>query len=119
MREHGLEAPQRANHPHSPKAHDGTIIPEKLHVMWDTDLIGTMTVQGAHAAVFVAVYHYSGEYVGIHTSAWATRFQALEQARQGIRECFSVGLFPVRRKRSFTYIKNRCAADVQKFELCY
>lgn len=31
----------------------------------------------------------------------------------------SVGLFPVRRKRSFTSSKNRCTPDLRKFELCY
>jgi putative transposase len=88
MREHGLQAPQRAGHPHGPKAHDGTIIPEKPNVMWGTDLTGTMTVQDGHAAVFVAVDHYSGECVGIHASVKATRFEALEPVRQGVRECF-------------------------------
>ena len=68
MREHGLQAAQRAGHPHGPKAHDGTIIPDKPDVMWGTDLTGTMTVQDGHAAVFVAVDHYSGECVGIHAS---------------------------------------------------
>ena len=31
----------------------------------------------------------------------------------------SVGLFPVRRKRSFTSSKNRCTPDLRKFELRY
>jgi putative transposase len=88
MREHGLQAPQRAGHRHGPKAHDGTIIPERPHVMWGTDLTGTMTVQDGHAAVFVAVDHYSGECVGIHACITATRFEALEPIRQGVRDHF-------------------------------
>jgi transposase InsO family protein len=88
MREHGLQAAQRAGHPHGPKAHDGTIIPDKPDVMWGTDLTGTMTVQDGHTAVFVAVDHYSGECVGIHASVRATRFEALEPIRQGVRGNF-------------------------------
>jgi putative transposase len=88
MREHGLQAAQRTGNPHGPKAHDGTIIPDKPDVMWGTDLTGTMTVQDGHAAVFVAVDHYSGECVGIHASVRATRFEALEPIRQGVRDNF-------------------------------
>lgn len=71
-----------------PGAHDGTIIPDKPDVMWGTDLTGTMTVQDGHAAVFVAVDHYSGGCVGIHASVRATRFEALEPIRQGVRDNF-------------------------------
>ena len=88
MRENGLQAAQRTGHPHGPKAHDGTIIPEKPNVMWGTDLTGTMTIQDGHAAVFVAVDHYTGECVGIHASARANRFEALEPIRQGVRDYF-------------------------------
>ncbi len=88
MRQHGLQAPQRAGHPHGPKAHDGTIIPQQPNVMWGTDLTSTMTVEEGQAAVFVAVDHYSGECVGIHASGSATRFEALEPIRQGVRDYF-------------------------------
>jgi putative transposase len=88
MREHGLQAARRVGNPHGPKAHDGTIIPDKPDVMWGTDLTSTMTVQDGYAAVFVAVDHYSGECVGIHASVRATRFEALEPIRQGVRDYF-------------------------------
>jgi len=88
MREHGLQAPQRAGHPHGPKAHDGTIIPQQPNVMWGTDLTSTMTVEEGQAAVFVGVDHYTGECVGIHASGRATRFEALEPIRQGVRDYF-------------------------------
>jgi putative transposase len=88
MREHGLQDSQRSGHPHGPKAHDGTIIPDRPNVMWGTDLTGTMTVQDGHAVVFVGVDHYTGECVGIHASARATRFEALEPIRQGVRDYF-------------------------------
>jgi putative transposase len=38
--------------------------------------------------VFVAVDHYSAECVGIHAARRATRFEALEPIRQGVRRCF-------------------------------
>jgi transposase InsO family protein len=88
MREHGLQAPGRAGHPHGPKAHDGTIIPQQPNVMWGTDLTSTRTVEEGQAAVFVAVDHYTGECVGIHASGSATRFEALEPLRQGVRDYF-------------------------------
>ena len=56
--------------------------------MWGTDLTGTMTVGDGYAAVFVGVDHYSAECVGIHASARATRFEALEPIRQGVRDYF-------------------------------
>jgi putative transposase len=56
--------------------------------MWGTDLTTTFTGEGP-AAVFVAVDHCSAECVGIHVHARATRFEALEPIRQGVRRCFS------------------------------
>jgi putative transposase len=57
MREHGLLAHQRAGRPHGPRAHDGTIITERVDVMWGTDLTSVMTGEG-QAAVFIAVDHH-------------------------------------------------------------
>src|SRR5919107_210489 len=67
--------------------HDGTIIPDTVDAMWGTDLTATITGEG-QAAVFVAVDHCSAECVGIHAHARATRFQALEPIRQGVRRHF-------------------------------
>jgi putative transposase len=55
--------------------------------MWGTDLTTTITGEG-QAAVFVAVDHGSAECVGIHAHTRATRFQALEPIRQGVRQRF-------------------------------
>ena len=38
--------------------------------------------------MFVAVDHCSAECVGIHAAKRATRFEALEPIRQGVRRCF-------------------------------
>ena len=55
--------------------------------MWGTDLTTTITGEGP-AAVFVAVDHCSAECVGIHAHSRATRFEALEPIRQGVRRHF-------------------------------
>ncbi len=88
MRQHNLLAPTRVGSPRGPRNHDGTIIPDTLDAMWGTDLTTTTTGEG-QAAVFVAVDHCSAECVGIHAHArTATRFQALEPIRHGVRQRF-------------------------------
>jgi transposase InsO family protein len=87
MREKGLLAPSRVGTPRGPRPHDRTIIPEAVDLMWGTDLTTTVTGQG-QAAVFVAVDHHSAECVGIHAALRATRFEALEPLRQGVRRYF-------------------------------
>jgi putative transposase len=86
-REHGLLAPSRVGAPRGPRAHDGTIIPETVDTMWGTDLTTTWTGEG-RAAVFIAIDHCSADCVGIHAALRATRFEALEPIRQGVRRCF-------------------------------
>jgi putative transposase len=87
MREHGLLAPGRVGRPHGPEAHDGTIRTERVDEMWGTDLTSVLTGEGV-ASIFVAVDHGSTECVGIHAARRATRFEALEPIRQGVRERF-------------------------------
>ena len=65
MREHDLQAPQRAGHAHGPKAHDGTITTEAPDVMWGTDMTATVTVAAGPAFVFVAVDHCTAECIGL------------------------------------------------------
>ena len=88
MREHDLQAPQRAGHAHGPKAHDGTITTEAPDVMWGTDMTATVTVAEGPAFVFVAVDHCTAACIGLHAATRGTRFEALEPIRQGIRERF-------------------------------
>lgn len=87
MRENGLLAPARVGAPRGPRHHDGTIVPETVDAMWGTDLTTTITGEG-QVAVFVAVDHCSAECVGLHAARRATRFEALEPIRQGVRRCF-------------------------------
>jgi putative transposase len=86
-REHALQAPGRVGRPHGPRAHDGTIRTTRVDAMWGSDLASTLTAEG-QAAIFVAVDHCSTECVGIHAARRATRFEALEPIRQGVRACF-------------------------------
>jgi transposase InsO family protein len=87
MGAHDLLAPSRVGTPRGPRSHDGTIIPEAVDTLWGTDLTTTWTGEG-QAAVFVAVDHCSAECVGIHAALRATRFEALEPVRQGVRRHF-------------------------------
>jgi putative transposase len=87
MRQHDLLAPSRVGAARGPRSHDGTIIPATVDTMWGTDLTTTITGEG-QAAVFVAIDHCSAECVGIHADPRATRFQALEPIRQGVRQHF-------------------------------
>lgn len=87
MRQNALLAPGRVGSPRGPRNHDGTIIPAMVDTMWGTDLTTTFTAEG-QAAVFIAVDHCTAECVGIHASARATRFEALEPLRQGVRHRF-------------------------------
>jgi len=87
MREYGLLAHQRIGRARGPRSHDGTITTEHVDEMWGTDLTSVMTGEGL-ASVFIAVDHCSAECVGIHAAQRATRFEALEPIRQGVRERF-------------------------------
>ena len=88
MRESGLSAASRVGRPRGPRAHDGTIIPERVDAMWGTDMTAAFTVEHGQVAVFVAVDHYSAECTGIHAAPRATRHEALEPIRQGVVERF-------------------------------
>jgi transposase InsO family protein len=119
MRDHGLLAPQRAGHPHGPKAHDGTIVTEQINKMWGTDLTSSWTLEEGQAAVFVGVDHCSGECVGIHASKDATRFEALEPIRQGVREhfgCFAQGVargLSLRHDHGSQYVSDAFQAEIR------
>jgi putative transposase len=87
MREHSLLAHQRTGPARGPRSHDGTITTERVDEMWGTDLTSVMTGEGL-AHVFIAVDHCSAECIGVHAARRATRFEALEPIRQGVREHF-------------------------------
>jgi transposase InsO family protein len=88
MREHHLLAPTRAVRDLGPRNHDGTIVTSVPDTMWGTDLTSTFTLLDGWVSVFVAVDHCTAECVGIHASKRATRFEALDPIRQGVRARF-------------------------------
>jgi len=97
MRQAGLLAPTRAPRVVGPRVHDGTITTERPNQMWGTDATSTVTVENGAVTVFVAIDHCTLEGVGIHAATRATRFEALEPIRQGVRQqfgAFSAGCAP-------------------------
>ena len=85
MREQGLLAPSRTGR--SPARAEGARRRHRSRHggrMWGVDLTAAWTAEGP-AAVFIAVDHSSAECVGIRAAARATRFEALEPIRQGVR----------------------------------
>lgn len=118
MRENSLLAPTRARRVLGPQVHDGTIITEHPDEMWGTDFTSVMTLEEGQAAVFIAVDHCTAECVGIHASGDATRFEALEPIRQGVRENFgsyeagvAAGL-SVRHDNGSQYVSNHFQAEI-------
>jgi transposase InsO family protein len=87
MGENGLLASHRAGRAEA-KAHDGTIITDRVNEMWGTDMTQTVTFGEGRAYVFIAVEHANSEIVGIHAARSANRFEALEPVRQGVNRCF-------------------------------
>jgi putative transposase len=87
MRESDPLAPSRVCAPRGPRSHDGTLVPETLDTIWGTDLTTIITGED-QAAVFIAVDHFIAECFGIHAARHATRFEALEPIRQGVRQHF-------------------------------
>lgn len=85
MREANLLAPSRMLRVLGPRTHDGKIITEQPNVMWGTDATATWTIEDGLVSVFAAVDHCTAECVGSHAAKRATRFEALEPIRQGVR----------------------------------
>jgi putative transposase len=87
MREAQLLAPSRR--PATPsREHNGQIITSRPNQIWGTDGTMTVTLQEGNVTVFAAIDHCSADCVGMHAVKQATRFEALEPLRQGVREHF-------------------------------
>jgi len=84
MREARLLAPMRGGTAHGPKAHDGTIVPERPDELWGTDMTTTLTDEGT-ASIFFVIDHCTAECLGIHAARRGTRFEAIEPLRQAVR----------------------------------
>ena len=86
MREHQLLAPQRQVAVAPANAHEGTIVTEQPNQMWGIDATATVTLADGQVTVFASIDHCTAECVGIHAAKPATRFEALEPIRQGVKE---------------------------------
>ena len=88
--------------------------------MWGTDLTSTMTGEG-QASIFVTVDHCSTECVGIHAARRATRFEALEPLRQGVRTAFGsfaggiAGGLKLRHDHGSQYVSHDFQAEIRFF----
>jgi putative transposase len=88
MREAELLAPSRRPLGVESPAHTGTIVTERPNQMWGTDATTAHTREQGQVTIFVAVDHCTAECVGLHAAKPATRFEALEPIRQGVRTLF-------------------------------
>jgi transposase InsO family protein len=88
MRENQLLAPQRQPQSAPAKAHDGHIVTARPNQMWGTDATATVTLAEGQVTIFAAIDHCTAECVGIHAVKRASRFEALEPLRQGVKEHF-------------------------------
>ena len=83
MREHGVLACDRPTGVRGPDTHDRTITTKTPDEMWAIDATGCLTDE-AIAAVFVVVYHCTGECLGVRAARRGTRFEAIECLREAI-----------------------------------
>jgi transposase InsO family protein len=88
MRENQLLSPHRQPLPIAERPHDGVIVTDLPDQMWGTDATATITIAEGAVTVFAAIDHCTAECIGIHAVKKASRFEALEPVRQGVRERF-------------------------------
>jgi len=88
MRENQLLSPCRQPSPVPCRPHEGVIVTSEPDRMWGTDATATVTAAEGSVTVFAAIDHCTAECVGIHAVKKASRFEALEPVRQGVRERF-------------------------------
>jgi putative transposase len=88
LRENQLLSPARMAEPARSNPHEGTILAEAPNQTWGTDATATLTEQEGAVTIFAAIDHCSADCVGIHVVKKASRFEALEPLRQGMKEYF-------------------------------
>jgi putative transposase len=88
LRENQLLSPARMTAPVRANRHEGTIVAEAPNQMWGTDATATFTEEEGTVTIYAAVDHCSADCVGIHAVKKASRFEALEPLRQGMKEYF-------------------------------
>ena len=118
MREGELLAPVRPKRTLGPRVHDGTITPEQPNVLWGTDATGVWAESEGLVTVFAVLDHATAEWVGVHASKLATRFEALEPIRQGTRFCFGsfganvAGCLKLRHDHGSLFVSNHFQSEI-------
>ena len=119
MRQADVLAPSRVPRVVGPRVHDGTITTECPNQMWGTDATSTVTLHDGAVTVFIGVDHCTLEGIGIHAAKRATRFEALEPIRQGVRQQFgavSAGIaagLQVRHDHGSQYMSDEFQAELR------
>lgn len=88
MRDNQLLSPVRRAEPVRSNPHEGVIVAEAPNQMWGTDATATFIEQEGAVTIFAAIDHCSADCVGIHAVKKASRFEALEPIRQGMKQYF-------------------------------
>jgi putative transposase len=114
MRENQLLSPARSPEPVRTNPHEGTIIAEAPNQMWGTDATATFTEPDGAVTIFAVIDHCSADCVGIHAVKKASRFEALEPIRQGMKEHFG-GFFRRHRRRPATASRSRQRLHERRF----
>ena len=119
LRENQWLSPARQPEPVPSHPHEGTIVTEAPNQMWGTDATTTFTEAEGAVTVFAALDHCTAECVGIPAVKKATRFEALEPIRQGVKEhfgAFSAGVaagLRVRHDHGSVYMSDDFQTEIQ------
>lgn len=119
LRQNQLLSPARQPEPVAAQPHEGTIVTEAPNRMWGTDATATFTEAEGTITIFAAIDHFTAEVVGIHAVKKATRFEALEPIRQGVKEyfgTFSVGSatgLRLRHDHGSVYMSDHFQSEIQ------
>lgn len=121
LRQNQLLSPARQPEPVRTNPHEGTIVTASPDQMWGTDATATSTEAEGTVTIFAAIDHCTAECVGIHVVKKASRFEALEPIRQGVRQYFG-GFFAgaaaglrLRHDHGSVYMSNDFQTEIKFF----
>jgi transposase InsO family protein len=119
LRQHQLLAPSRQPKPVCRQRHEGSIVTQAPNQMWGTDATTAFTEIDGAVTIFGAVDHCTTECVGLYAVKRATRFEALEPIRQGVKQYFgsfaagSAAGLRLRHDHGSVYMSDDFQAEIQ------